>query len=167
MGIVEFFGTVPPISIILFIVGIVLLIIEIFNPGFGFPGGAGILILIIDVIITANTFMQGLIMMAVLVSLIVILLSISIHLASKGYLPKKLVLSDSTSSESGFSATEDMHYLIGKIGTTVTPLRPSGNVDFDGVKLDVVSQGEYISAGVEVEVVEVEGNRIVVRAKTT
>ena len=39
MGIVEFFGTVPPISIILFIVGIVLLIIEIFNPGFGFPGG--------------------------------------------------------------------------------------------------------------------------------
>lgn len=83
MGIVEFFGTVPPISIILFIVGIVLLIIEIFNPGFGFPGGAGILILIIDVIITANTFMQGLIMMAVLVSLIVILLSISIHLASR------------------------------------------------------------------------------------
>lgn len=165
MGILEFFGSVPPISIVLFVVGIVLLVIEMLNPGFGLAGGVGILLLFIDVLITANTFMQGLIMLAVLVSLIVILLSISIYLASKGYLPKKLVLSDSTSSESGFSATEDMQYLIGKSGTTVTTLRPSGNVDFDGVKLDVVSQGEYIDKRVEVEVIEVEGNRIVVRRK--
>ena len=143
----------------------IVLIIEIFNPDW-FPGGAGILILIIDVIITANTFMQGLIMMAVLVSLIVILLSISIHLASKGYLPKNLYSATLQVLKVVFGS-RDMHYLIGKTGTTVTLLRPSGNVDFDGVKLDVVSQGEYISAGVEVEVVEVEGNRIVVRAKTT
>jgi len=75
------------------------------------------------------------------------------------------VLSDSTSAESGFSGAEDMQYLLGKAGTTLTPLRPSGNADFDGVRLDVVSRGEFIDPGTPIEVIEVEGNRIVVRVK--
>lgn len=162
---VELLSNISTWSIIIFIAGLIFIVIEMFNPGFGVPGGIGILLLIIDILITAKTFVQGLIMAAILASLVVILLSISVYLASKGYLPKKLILSDSTSSETGFSAVEDMQYLLGKTGTAITPLRPSGNVDFDGVRLDVVSRGEYISPGTEVEVIEVEGNRIVVRQK--
>ncbi len=38
-------------------------------------------------------------------------------------------------------------------------------MDLDGVKLDVVTRGEYIPKDTMVEVIEVEGNRIVVREK--
>jgi membrane-bound ClpP family serine protease len=166
MEMVELLSNITTWSIVVFVAGLILIIIEMFNPGFGLPGGLGILLLVIDILITAKTFVQGLIMAAILASLVVILLSISVYLASKGYLPKKLVLSDSTSAETGFSAVEDMQYLLGKTGTAITPLRPSGNVDFDGVRLDVVSRGEFISPGAEVEVIEVEGYKIVVRKKS-
>lgn len=165
MELLEFLSNVSTWSIIIFVIGIILIVFEMFNPGFGVAGGIGIFLLVVDILITAKTFVQGLIMAAVLASLLVVLLSLSIYLASKGYLPRKLILSDSTSSETGFSAAEDMQYLLGKTGTAITTLRPSGNVDFDGVRLDVVSLGEFISPGAEVEVVEVEGNRIVVREK--
>jgi membrane-bound serine protease (ClpP class) len=45
-------------------------------------------------------------------------------------------------------------------------LRPSGKIDVDGHYIDVVSDGSFISAGTQVEVIEVEGNRIVVREVT-
>ena len=48
---------------------------------------------------------------------------------------------------------------------THTVLRPAGMADFDGVKLNVVSDGEYIPAGTRVVVARVEGNRILVREK--
>ena len=49
-------------------------------------------------------------------------------------------------------------------GTTVTVLRPAGSVLFDELLIDVVSDGGYIPAGVRVQVVLVEGTRIVVKA---
>ena len=47
-------------------------------------------------------------------------------------------------------------------------LRPVGTADFDGVKLEVLAEGEFIEAGKPVRVVRVEGRKIVVdgRSKT-
>ena len=47
----------------------------------------------------------------------------------------------------------------------VTRLRPSGVADFDGVRLDVVSDGEFIDKGTPLVISKVEGNRIVVVAR--
>ena len=44
-----------------------------------------------------------------------------------------------------------------------TVLRPAGTADFEGVKLDVVTEGEFIEKGRPLEVIRVEGRRIVVR----
>ncbi len=52
----------------------------------------------------------------------------------------------------------------GKQGLSLTPLRPSGIVRLEGRRLDVVTRGEMIESGINVRVVEVLGNRIVVRA---
>ena len=46
---------------------------------------------------------------------------------------------------------------------THTVLRPAGMADFDGVKLEVLAEGEFIEAGKPVRVVRVEGRKIVVR----
>ncbi len=45
----------------------------------------------------------------------------------------------------------------------VTPLRPGGKIEIDGQVLDVVSEGEFVAAGEQVEVLKVEGMRTLVR----
>jgi membrane-bound serine protease (ClpP class) len=52
---------------------------------------------------------------------------------------------------------------VGQHGETATPLRPAGIALIDGVRVDVVSEGEMIAAGVAIVVTRMEGNRIVVR----
>ncbi len=53
---------------------------------------------------------------------------------------------------------------VGDTGETVGPLRPAGKARFSGELVDVVTQGEYLAAGARVEVMEHRGNRVVVRA---
>ena len=92
------------------------------------------------------------------------MLTVLLRSASKGRLSRSIVLRDRTDTASGFSGTEDLHTLVGRRGSALTVLRPAGIADIDGVRLDVVTQGEFLNAGASVEVIEVEGNRIVVRA---
>ena len=162
MDILEVFTNLSTWSVILFILGFLLVIVEMFNPGFGFTGALGIVFLIVGVIVTAETVEQGILMGVVILAILAVMLTIVLYSASKGRLSKKLILKDATDRQSGFSGTEDMKYLLGKSGKTVTPLRPAGCADLDGVRLDVVTRGEFIEKDVPVTVIEVEGNRIVV-----
>jgi membrane-bound serine protease (ClpP class) len=52
---------------------------------------------------------------------------------------------------------------LGSQGFTLTPLRPAGTGLFQGVRLDIISEGDYVPANTPVTIVQVEGNRIVVR----
>ena len=166
MDFIGLLESVSIISIVLFLVGVGLLIVEMFEPGFGFFGGFGIISLIACIFVTADTVAQGLTLTAVFFVIILILLGIFLVLVSKGKLPGKLILKEAETLDQGFSGTEDMAYLMGKTGVVVTICRPVGNVDFDGVKLEVVTQGEFIQKGEAVEVIEIEGNRVVVKQST-
>jgi hypothetical protein len=53
--------------------------------------------------------------------------------------------------------------LLGAIGTSNTSLRPAGVVRFGDAFVDVVSDGGFITAGTRVQVIAVEGTRIVVK----
>lgn len=152
-------------SIVIFVAGVVLMILEIFHPGFGALGISGIVCFVITVVITADTLAEGFFLTAVMFVLVALMVVISAVLFSRGHMPKMLVLTDATSSSSGFSGVEDMQYLLGKSGKAITDLRPVGMADFDGVRLDVVSRGDYIDRGTDIEVMEVESNRIVVKRK--
>ena len=165
MEFIDMFSNISIFSVILFVVGIGLIVVEMFEPGFGFFGVFGVVSLIVCIFITAQTVAQGLILTGIFFVIILILLGIFLGFVSKGRLPKRLVLHESETLEQGFSGTEDLKYLMGKTGLVTTTCRPVGNVDFDGVKLDVVSRGEFIDRGTTVEVIEIEGNRIVVREK--
>ena len=56
-----------------------------------------------------------------------------------------------------------MEYLIGQKGMAITDLRPSGKGEFNGVKLDILSQGEYIGRGSKLEITNIKNNKIVVK----
>ncbi len=75
-----------------------------------------------------------------------------------------LVLSETfTDDKPRAPAVESDTDLLGKEGVAETDLRPAGDVRIDGRKVDVLTDGEYIEAGVRVKVVRVEGARVFVR----
>lgn len=53
---------------------------------------------------------------------------------------------------------------VGEVGEVVTTLRPVGHAKFDSGRLEVLSEGEFLQKGAKVEVLRVEGSRIVVRS---
>jgi membrane-bound serine protease (ClpP class) len=61
-------------------------------------------------------------------------------------------------------SAEPQENLLGKRGQAVSLLRPTGVALIEGKRVDVVSEGLPIEAGRNIEVVQVEGVRVVVRA---
>lgn len=53
---------------------------------------------------------------------------------------------------------------VGRTGTAVTVLRPTGAIEIDGERLDVVTEGEFLESGTPVRVLYVQGSRVVVAA---
>ncbi|RFB17562.1 nodulation protein NfeD [Bacillus sp. HNG] len=150
-------------SIILFVVGIVLILLEFVLPG-------GIIGLIGLGAILTSFFLAGSSMMVISISLLVALVAtiiVSIILVKifgkKLHVFKKIILFDSTNSESGYVSNKNRDDLIGKQGIALTTLRPSGTAIINDERLDVVTQGNYIERNTRVEVIKTEGSRIVVR----
>ncbi len=54
--------------------------------------------------------------------------------------------------------------LVGRVGTAATVLRPTGLMELDGDRINVVTEGEFLEAGQAVRVLFVRGNRVVVGA---
>ena len=75
----------------------------------------------------------------------------------------KVVLKDESRSERGFVSAAPRESLLGAVGEVLTELRPSGSVRLNGKPVDVVSEGAFVPKGAQVQVVAVEGNRVVVR----
>lgn len=164
MELLELIQNMSALSIIVFCVGVILLVVEMCSPGFGVAGVLGLACLVADIFITAKTLAQGLLMTGVVAVIVVILAVVSIILVSKGKLPSSLMLKDAANKEQGYTGGADNSRYLGQTGKTVTELRPAGSAELAGEKLDVVSRGEFIETGTTVEVVEVSGNRIVVKA---
>lgn len=148
---------------LILLAGLVFVIIEMFHPGFGVPGILGVVLLLVGIIMVSETIVDALILIAILLTILAIALKIVLHSVAKGRLSKTLILSHSQNKEGGYIGVEDMKYFLGKEGIAVSILRPSGTVEFDGVRLDVVSEGNFIQEGTKVKVVKVDGRKIVVR----
>ncbi|WP_100372387.1 NfeD family protein [Bacillus sp. FJAT-45037] len=150
-------------SILLFAIGFLLIMIEIFVPGFGIFGVLGI-----------GSIIGGMLLASFSMSSMVISIFIAVILTALGTVfifryfghrgPwKKLILTDSTSSEKGYITNHTRSELMEMDGETLTPLRPSGSAVFNGERLDVVSEGGYIEQGRKIQVVYTSGSRVVVR----
>ncbi len=163
MEIFSFLENIHTLQAIVFIIGLAFLVFEMFHPGFGVAGFVGLLLLITGILITAKNVFEALVMLIILLAIVGLALMMVLHSASKGRLSKTLILKDSLNREEGFVGTEDMKYFIGKEGVTLTILHPAGTAEFDGVKLDVVTEGNYLEKNTRVKVVQVIGRRIVVK----
>lgn len=102
------------------------------------------------------------IIIAILVAIIGMIIMVKV-LGKRMKLFKKIILSDSTSTDKGYVSNVNRLELVGKTGITMTPLRPAGTMTINDERLDVVSEGGYIDKGIKVKIIKVEGSRIVVR----
>ena len=148
-------------TLILLVMALVLFVLEILSPGFGLPGIAGIVLLVVDVLISAHTVQEALIYGLIAGVIVLVFLIIGARLISKGRLPKRLILDQ---AEDEYRSSEDESALVGVTGRAVTVLRPAGLAELNGRRLDVVTRGEFLEKDCPVEVVETAGGRIVVRA---
>lgn len=156
---------------VLFIIGLALLLLEIFViPGFGVVGIVGIILVFLSLYSGLGVQFQNfsgtkhLFSRASAIIFGSIAFAITIVILAFKFLPKtrlfpKIVL---TNAELGYRAHEDMQQLIGCMGITVSPLRPSGIAVIDDKRLDVVTEGGYIEKNTKIKVIYVEGSRIVV-----
>ena len=88
---------------------------------------------------------------------------LSLRSASRGRLSRSpLILKGAQTRDEGFVAQDELTGFVGRTGTTATVLRPAGIADFDGIRLNVVSQGAFIAKGEKVVIRQVEGARVLV-----
>lgn len=168
-------GLVESWEILLFIVGVGLLLVEIFIlPGFGVAGISGLLLIVASLAVAligniAFSFPpMEMISSAIWTLAITMVLLVVLGFTLAKYAPRssylgQLVLSPELSSEKGFTAAESRTHLEGMTGRAINALRPAGSAEIGDQRIDVITSGEYIEAGTEIRVVSVRGSRVEVR----
>lgn len=148
------------------LVGIGLLVVEAFVPGFGVAGISGIALEIAAVALMyrSHGVMAAAVMGLVALTFAALALTLSMRSAAKGRLSRSgMILHATEDAEAGYVASDDMQVFLGREGEAVSALRPSGIAVLDDVRLNVISDGDYIPAGTKVQVTRVEGSRVLVR----
>ncbi len=179
------------VEVALFLVGIVLLLVEVFViPGFGITGITGILCIMVGLfgMLIKNPpnrlpwpqtvfDWQWFLYSVAAISLGFMGFMICAILLAK-YMPKMPYLSGmvllpavakkGTEVEASMTSPptqgEPIGIKVGDKGEAISRLRPAGKARFGDAIVDVVAQGDFIDNGAKVEIIEIHGNRVVVRA---
>ncbi|NUM33491.1 MAG: ATP-dependent Clp protease proteolytic subunit [Candidatus Brocadiae bacterium] len=163
-------------EILIFLLGLLLLAIEIFLiPGFGIVGILGIVFCVIGLLLSLQTFvlpeseeeinlfMINIFHLTFSVGIDIFLLAIITRFLPENAPLRTLSVSTVQTVEEGYSvAIPSFQNLQGKEGTVISTLRPAGRVQIEGQGYDVVTQGDFIEAGEKIIVTQVQGNRIIV-----
>ena len=179
----QFSGQVAVLGALLFILGLVLVLMEVFVlPGFGVAGVTGIILMLSALGLATVGLADGGLpstgedwvrlgtkMSQYLFGMIggvVLAFTIARYLPHMPYANRLMLLPPGEQAHRTVEAmpgVAEAAALLGAVGLTMTVLRPAGSVQFGDRYVDVVSDGSFVPAGARVQVVEVEGTRIVVR----
>ena len=151
------------IGIILLIAGFILVGIEMVLPGFSAPGISGIICLIAGIFVLSDSVMEAAIITIAVLAVLGVLMVVILGMISKGKLKTPIVLEEEQKRTDGYLSSSDLEYLLGKKGIAETDLRPAGVARIDDIKFDVMSDGNYIVRGSMLEIIRVEGSKLVVR----
>ncbi len=139
--------------------GYVLMLIEIFVPG----GVLGVMGLLSVAYGCALAFGFGTSWGLASVAISVVFTAVTLRLFLRSRMARKLV-HDVPGVKEWKASAAGLSELVGRSGRVLTPLRPAGLAEIGDQRVDVVSDSQFLEAGVRVRVCEVEGNRVVVEA---
>lgn len=166
-------------DVVIFMIGVALLLIEIFiTPGFGVLGISGVVLILFSLLNAMSWQMPGELLPSftgngatVQHALGKLALGLSgtvvFGVIAAKYLPESrafrpLVLGQRTDKTEGFTSARDHSDLVGKEGTAEMNLHPAGRALIDGERVNVITRGEFIEKGTTVKITEARGSRIVV-----
>ncbi|MCP4650074.1 MAG: nodulation protein NfeD [PVC group bacterium] len=161
------------VDILIFVVGIGLIILEIFViPGFGIAGVLGIIFIFTGLILTLvkNPFTMPSFELRTAFNIVsyafissFVLLVLSFKFIPRTAFWKRLQLDAEEKKGLGFQTKSLPEQIcIGKIGQAKTILRPSGRAVFDNTTIDVTTFGEFIDKGKQIKIAKIEGNKVFV-----
>jgi membrane-bound serine protease (ClpP class) len=178
-------GTADQLEIILFLVGLICLALELFVfPGFGIFGMSGILLMLSSIVLASHTFVwpsqeyEYREMGHTLLQVTVVLVAVgggamvlaryfpSLPLFNRLVLKPEPWIGLETVTDAGkpsMEGYESLAFLIGESGRTTSPLRPLGKARFGNLLIDVSADGNFIESDSLVEVVDVQGTRVLVK----
>lgn len=173
-------GTAGWLEVTLFVAGVLCLLLEVFVlPGFGIFGLGGGLLILVSLILASQTFFlpqntyqaaelrRTLTMLgASAVAVIAAVVLLNRWLPRARFLGGMVLHPPSDEEVEDLSQRESLvHFesLLGAQGITTTQLTPSGKARFGSQLVDVMADSEVIPQGTEIVVVEVLGNRVLVR----
>jgi membrane-bound ClpP family serine protease len=169
--------TATVLEVLLFLAGIACLLLEIFVlPGFGIFGLGGGCLVLVSLILASQTYVLpqnvGELERSVLPVVAAMLGVVAAAVLLQRWLPRAPILRELLlEPPAGEEAAEisrreslvDLGGFVGSRGTTTTQLTPSGKARFGEMLVDVITDGEVVERGARIEVVEVQGNRVLVR----
>jgi membrane-bound ClpP family serine protease len=169
-------GQVNALAILLLLLGLVLLAVELFVlPGFGVTGLAGIVLILLSLSLvvvkqwpqTSDEYMvlgrnfgifTGGLIFSVLGAIAIARFLPHIPFANKLMLP-----TPDEEHEMSTLPPASSPALLGAVGTAVTELRPAGRACFGDEYIDVTAESGYVEPGKRVQIVEIDGLRVVVK----
>jgi hypothetical protein len=175
-------GTAGWLEVTLFAAGVVCLLLEIFViPGFGIFGLGGGVMILASIVLASQTsgsiiphndyqfeqLQSSLLPIAGAGLGVIVVATILRKRLPRSRLFGHLMLEPPAGEEAAIirrrEALVDFRDLVGTRGTATTQLTPSGKARFGNTLVDVMADGEVIDRGAAIEVVEVRGNRVLVR----
>jgi membrane-bound serine protease (ClpP class) len=154
------------LSLLLILLGFVFLAAELFLPSAGLfliLSGSGIVVGIVFAFLYDSTI--GWCTLGAVFVLLPTMLSVLLHIWPKTALGRQFFLAGAPedATVAALPANQDLELLKGRIGRTLSALRPGGVVDFDGKRVDTITEGMMVSPGQLVRCIDVRAGRVVVR----
>lgn len=165
--IVSMFATMQWYIYLPLIVGVILMVIECFVPGFGVWGVSGLLC-IIGAITAQGILYQSIAQVLFLISLailaILLLFLIFLRSAKYGLIGKSPLIQSKTALPTDYDKKyrNELSVLIGQKGVTITPLRPTGKFMISKKVYEGITAGELIDKDEIIKVLDVQGSKILV-----
>ena len=155
------------VIVVLYLIALLALLAEIFIPSHGILTVAGLGFLVAAVVKTFQVSTNaGVVATLTCIVLLPTAAVIAVKVWPHTWIGRKISPDNPvvTSRDVGVNVNE-MQSMIGRVGRSLSPLRPSGICDFDGRRFPCVAEMGMIGPGVEVRVVSVKGSNLAVVAE--
>lgn len=151
----------------LFVIGLLLMVVDGKLIQDGTLATVGVVLMLIAMVVPTNDLALGAgVACAVILGLLTSMLSFRIF--PKRDMWERMTLRDRLTKEKGYSTiNESFTSLVGKRGVVTSTLRPSGIIEVEGKRYDAISNGTWVQQGTAIEVVSVDGTRILVNELET
>lgn len=152
------------LPIALIVSGVALIVIEVyFVPGFNFVGVLGALFILFAVGYTFSE--KGVLGGSIMLVGAIAVVGFSFYFMFQSGAWDRFVLKTNLGKDDVTVAREreQRSKYLGKAGIAISPLRPTGIVEIDGERIEVSTEGEFISSGSAVRVVAMDRRRFFVR----